>query len=137
MKIMNYLYYWFYHYYAKKCNYNENDSKINHHSMHTSASIALSALLFLFIYCLTMILCIIVPFLFSIKYLIVIFFVVLCILLLLFTMKYYKNKIVLLDEEFKALSINNKLKGWMVFLFMYSLFLFPIFFSCVYHLFSP
>lgn len=136
MKIVDYLYYWFYHYYAKKCNYDEIDSKINDQSIHTSASIALSALLFLFVFSLFMIIGIIIPFLFSInKYLLIIFFLVLCVLLLIFTMKHYKNKIELLHKEFKTLSINKKLKGWMVFIFMYLLFLSPVLFGCIYRFF--
>ena len=132
MKIIDYLYYWFYHYYKKKCKIGNDEMKLFHKSIHFSASIALSALLFLLLFSFFLILGSLVPCVFSLnKPLVVFFFLGFCILIVLLVKRHYKNKIEILNEKFKSNTLNNKIKGWMMFLFMYSLFLLPILFSLV------
>ena len=43
-----------------------------------------------------------------------------------FNYKYYGGKIEVLSKKYKSCALNNKLKGWMMFLFMFGLFLFPL-----------
>ena len=132
MKIIDYLYYWFYHYYKKKCKIGNDEMKLFHKSIHFSASIALSALLFLLLFSFFLILGSLVPCVFSLnKPLVVFFFLGFCILIVLLVKRNDKNKIEILNEKFKSNTLNNKIKGWMMFLFMYSLFLLPILFSLV------
>lgn len=132
MKMIDYLYYWFYHYYKKKCKIGNDEMKLYHKSIHLSASIALSTLLFLLLFSFFLILGSLVPCVFSLKKLLVVyFFLGFCILIVLLVMSHYKNKIEILNAKFKSNPLNNKIKGWMVFLFMYSLFLLPVLFSLV------
>lgn len=132
MKIIDYLYYWFYHYYKKKCRVANNELKVYHKSIHSSASIALSTLLFLLLLSFFLIIGSLETCLFSLnKLIIVCFFLGFCILMVLMVMRHYRNKIDILNAKFKSNTLNNKIKGWMMFLFMYSLFLLPILFSLI------
>lgn len=132
MKIIDYLYYWFYHYYKKKCKIENAEIKLYHKSIHSSASIALSTLLFLLLFSFFLILGSLVPCVFySNKLLVVCLFLGFCILLVSLVMRHYKNKIEILNNRFKSNALNDKIKGWMMYLFMIDLFLLPVVFSCI------
>ena len=75
------------------------------------------------------------PFIFSInKNIIVTLALITCILIPIFTINHYKNKLSLLNERYYNNPLNKKLTGWMMFLFMMGVFIFPIVFSIIYHL---
>lgn len=127
MVIIDYLYYWFFQYYKRKCKYTDKDAELCYNSLHLSTSIAVSTMLFLILFCLYLIIGITVPLVFSInKYLIAAFTIIICILLFVFVKKRYNNKTQLLNDRFKDNPFNKKLKGWMMYLFMIGLFLLPI-----------
>ena len=135
MVIIDYLYYWFFQYYKRKCKYTDKDAELCYNSLHLSTSIAVSTVLFLILYCLFMITGCVFPLIFSInKYLIVTFALITCILTPIFTINYYKNKLSLLNERYNNNPLNKTLTGWMMFLFIMGIFLFPIVFSFIYHL---
>lgn len=132
MKIVDYLYYWFYYYYKRKGKIEDHEIKVYHNSIHTSAVIALTALFFLLLFSCFLIIGGLVPCIFTVnKFLVICIIIGFCIITFLLLMRYYKNKIYIIGKKFDSNKLNKKLKGWMVFLFMYSLFLFPIVFSLV------
>lgn len=135
MKVIDYLYYWFFHYYKNKCKYNDIEARVYHKSIHSSASLALSTLLLLLYYCVFMIIGRFIPGLFSFeKIYIIIIALAVCVLTLTCIWKYYKNKISILNDRFGTSLWNKKIKGWMMFLLMYSLFFLPILVGVLFYL---
>lgn len=130
MKIVDYLYFWFFNFHTSKSKYTDDEILLCYKSFHASASVSLSLLLYLFTYSLFMVLAIINPILFEINiYIRVMVIPVIWILLLLFTTKHYKDKISILNERFRYNPLNTILKGWMIALFEIFLFVFPIIFG--------
>ena len=132
MKIIDYLYYWFYNYYKRKNKIDDYEIKAYHKMIHCSAAIALTALLFLLLFSFFLIIGSLVPSVFSVNKLLVVCIILgFCVLTFILLTTYYKDKIYIISAKFDSKKLNKKLKGWMMFLFMYSLLLFPVFFSLV------
>lgn len=134
--MFEYLFFWFYQYYKKV--YKLDDSPIYIDTLLSMAAIGVCAIQFLCAYCIIMILGIVISHYigFSFKYL-SIPLIVACVSITIWGIKkkkYYREIINSLTERHESNPLNQKIKGWMMYLFMIGLFLLPVVFSYVYNL---
>lgn len=112
--MFGYLYYWF------ACHYFKRLYKVDH-PVHFSAAIAVGAIQFLFVYNAFMAYNMFFPLNMNFAHktpatvatLAVVAFVI------WFNYKFYGGKIEVLSKKYKSCALNYKLKGWMMFLFMF------------------
>lgn len=132
--MFEYLFFWFYQYYKKV--YKLDDSPSSVESLLSLSTIASCTIQFLGVYSiLTMAGCVFVRFYsgFPFKYLSILLIIAIFIIIImnLKKKKYYKEIIDSLTERHESNPLNQKIKGWMMYLFMIGLFLLPVVFSCI------
>lgn len=130
--MFEYLFFWFYQHYKKVNKLDDNPVYVD--SLLSLSIIAMCAIQFLCVYSIVMIIGIVLvrcSFGFSFKYL----SIPLIILLVIITLsgvknkKHYKKNFNAIMKKYESNPLNNKLKGWMIFLLMLTLFLIPVVFS--------
>ena len=128
--MFGYLYYWF------ACHYYKKLYKVDY-PFHFPAAVALGAIQFLLVYNAYMIYSIFFPLELNVAYKTPVTVAVLAVVAVVcwFNYRFYGGKIEVLSKKYKSCALNNKLKGWMMFLFMFGLFFFPALVSFVFHLF--
>jgi len=118
--MFGYLYYWF------ACHYYKRLYKADH-PVHFPAAIAVGAIQFLLVYNAYMIYIMFFPLNMNVAYKTPVTVATLAVVAVVcwFNYRFYGGKIEVLSKKYKSRALNNKLKGWMMFLFMFGLFLFP------------
>lgn len=112
--MFGYLYYWF------ACHYFKRLYKVDH-PVHFSAAIAVGAIQFLFVYNAFMAYNMFFPLNMNVahKTLATVATLAVVAFVIWFNYKFYGGKIEVLSKKYKSCALNYKLKGWMMFLFMF------------------
>lgn len=127
--MFGYLYYWF------ACHHYKKGHKVDY-PVHFPAALAIGAIQFLLVYNAILTYNMFFPLNLNVTYRppATVLALALVAVFTWFNYRFYGRKIEVLIKKYKSCALNRKLKGWMMFLFMYGLFLFPILTSFVVHL---